>query len=92
MTVFSCEVGLKKPDPRIYQLVAKQLAVKPESCLYIGDGSSNELSGATAVGMHPVLILDPREDSSSMHRIDAETDRWNGPVISSLKEVLELVK
>jgi len=91
VSVFSCLVGLKKPDPRIYRLAAEQLAVKPEDCLYVGDGGSNELTGAAAVGMHPVLIRDPEEDSGVMHRIEAEADRWNGPVISSLKEVLALL-
>ena len=92
VTVFSCKVGLKKPDPRIYQLAAEQLAVKPESCLYIGDGSSQELTGADAVGMHPVLIRDPEEDSGVMHRVEAEADRWYGSAISSLTEVLDLVR
>ncbi|MFC2021065.1 HAD family hydrolase [Chloroflexota bacterium] len=91
-TVFSCRAGLKKPDPRIYLLAAEQSAVKPEDCLYIGDGSSNELTGAAAVGMHPVLIRDPQEESGIVHRVEAEADRWKGPVISSLKEVLELAK
>ena len=92
VTVFSCMVGLKKPDPRIYQLVAEQLAVKPESCLYIGDGSSQELTGADVVGMHPVLIRDPDENSTEVHRVDAEAEKWSGPVITSSKEVLDLVK
>jgi len=92
VTVFSSVVGLKKPDPRIYQLAAEQLAVKPQSCLYVGDGSSQELTGAAAVVMHPVLIRDPDEDSTEIHRVDAEADRWDGPVISSLKEVLTLLR
>ncbi|MEE8414488.1 MAG: HAD-IA family hydrolase [Dehalococcoidales bacterium] len=91
-TVFSCLAGLKKPDPRIYKLAAEQLAVKPEDCLYIGDGSSNELTGAATVGMHPVLIHDPEEASGIVHRVEYEADRWNGPAITSLKEVLELVE
>jgi putative hydrolase of the HAD superfamily len=52
--LFSCSVKLKKPDPRIYNLAAERLGVRPEDCLYIGDGSSRELDGA-AVGMTPVL-------------------------------------
>ncbi|UCC17202.1 MAG: HAD-IA family hydrolase [Dehalococcoidales bacterium] len=91
ITIFSCMEGVKKPDPRIYNLAADRLGVKPEDCLYIGDGSSNELTGAAAVGMHPVLIIDPEEDSSGTHRVDFEGDEWRGPVISSLKEVLTLV-
>ncbi len=92
VTVFSCVVGLKKPDPRIYQLAAERLGVEPEKCLYIGDGSSRELTGAAAVGMHPVLIRDPDEDSTEVHRVDAETEKWDGPVISSLREVLTLIR
>ena len=91
-TVFSSSAGLKKPDPRIYQLAAEKLYVNPEDCLYIGDGSSNELTGAAAVGMHPVLIIDSEEDQAGTHRVDFEGAEWEGPVISSLKEVLNIVQ
>jgi putative hydrolase of the HAD superfamily len=90
--VFSCSVGIQKPDPRIYLLAAERLAVKAEGCLYIGDGDSQELSGAAAVGMNPVLIHNPEEDSADVHRVDYEAGKWKGPVLSSLKEVLNLVE
>lgn len=90
VAVFSCAVGVKKPDPRIYQIALKQLNVKPHECLYIGDGSSRELSGALKVGMSPVLIRVPYETGENAYRIDEE--EWNGTVISSLNEVLDLLK
>ena len=89
VAVFSCSVGLRKPDPCIYCLAADQLAVEPETCLYIGDGSSQELTGASQVGMHPVLIRVPYEDRADTHRLDRE--EWASPVISSLKEVINLL-
>jgi len=92
VALFSCVVGIKKPDPRIYQLATEQLVVEPSKCLYVGDGSSHELTGASQVGMHPVLIRIPNLDTTDVHRIDTEAEEWDGPVISSLKEVLELVK
>jgi len=92
VTLFSCVVGVKKPDPRIYHLAAEKLAVRPEDCLYVGDGSSNELTGAAEAGMNPVLVLDPAEDNPGIHRVEYEGADWEGPVISSLKEVLNLVK
>lgn len=92
ITVFSCLVGLKKPDPRIYQIAMQQLGVKAQNCLYVGDGDSHELSGAAAVGMHPVLIRDPEQDDSTVYRVEPEVDRWTGPVITSLKEICELLK
>ncbi|HEY33126.1 MAG TPA: HAD family hydrolase [Dehalococcoidia bacterium] len=88
--VFSCVAGIKKPDPRIYLLATEQLGVQPEECLYVGDGSSQELSGAASVGMSPVLIRVPSDESIHYYRIDAED--WDGPSVSSLSEVLKLVK
>jgi len=92
VTVFSCTARVKKPDPRIYRMATKGLGVAPKDCLYIGDGSSRELSGARGVGMHPVLIRVPDETDADAHRIDAETATWDGAVITSLYEVLELVE
>jgi len=54
--VFSCEVGLAKPDPAIYHLAAARLGVEPAECLFVGDGGSDELSGAGAAAMTPVLL------------------------------------
>ncbi|MHA1318459.1 MAG: HAD family hydrolase [Promethearchaeota archaeon] len=82
--IFSCNVGIKKPDPKIYHLACRDLKVKPKNCLYIGDGSSRELSGALRVGMFPILIRSPSEKNSV--RIDEEN--WDGLRIKSLSEIL----
>ena len=49
--VFSYEVGLFKPDARIYHLACERLGLAPESVLFIGDGGSDELLGAEAAGL-----------------------------------------
>ena len=87
--IFSCEVKIRKPDPRIYQAASDGLAVRPGGCLYIGDGGSHELSGAAHAGMHPVLIRVPTEDEDP-YRPGAE--EWSGPKISSLREVVTMVR
>jgi putative hydrolase of the HAD superfamily len=55
-TVFSCIVGLKKPDPAIYRLAAGRLDLEPSRCLFVGDGGGDELAGARAAEMTPVLL------------------------------------
>jgi len=92
VAIFSCIVGLKKPDPRIYRLAAEQLGMEPKNCLYVGDGSSQELTGASQIGMHAVLLCLPDEDGADEYRIDSEHEEWDGPVISSLTEVLTLIE
>lgn len=86
--VFSCVAGFRKPDPRIYNLLTGQLNIPPEQCLYIGDGGSQELTGASKAGMNPVLI---RLDAESTEEHLSGRERWDGPTIRSLKEILDLI-
>jgi putative hydrolase of the HAD superfamily len=84
--IFSSLAGLRKPDPRIYQIATEKLAVRPEQCLYIADGMDQELASAAIFGMNAVLIRVDGEDDYDSYR-----EKWGGPVISSLREVLSLV-
>ena len=89
VTVFSCLVGMKKPDPRIYNLALSKLGISASESIYIGDGSSQELTGATAVGINAVLLKAPGEQHPDVYRVDLED--WKGMTISSLKEVMQLL-
>jgi len=87
--VFSCSVGFRKPDPRIYQFTLTKLGVKPNSCLYVADGDSGELQGAIKAGMDAVRIRIPDEAITDAFRVNEED--WDGLTISSLKQVLDLI-
>ena len=78
--VFSCSVGLRKPDPRIYELACEQLGVEPSEALFIGDGANDELAGAERVGMSAVLFERPEYEVE-----------WGGRRIRALPELLELL-
>jgi len=56
VSVFSCDVGMKKPDPAIYHYTAGQLDVEPQQCVFVGDGGSDEHHGAQASGMTPLWL------------------------------------
>ena len=86
VTVFSCDVHMKKPEPQIYQHACKTLGVEPPSCIYVGDGCSNELTGARAVGMRPFLLYPPDEERPKSY--DWEGDGWDGETIAALGDVL----
>jgi putative hydrolase of the HAD superfamily len=52
--VISSEVGLRKPDPAIYELAAARIGLEPGECVYVDDLPGN-LKPARALGMATVL-------------------------------------
>jgi putative hydrolase of the HAD superfamily len=56
--VESAVVGLRKPDPRIYELVCRELGVAPSSAAFLDDIGRN-LKTARALGMSTIKVDDP---------------------------------
>jgi putative hydrolase of the HAD superfamily len=54
--VSSADVGLRKPDPRIFELALERLDVAPSQAVHVGDHYYADMVGAGSVGMVPVLI------------------------------------
>jgi putative hydrolase of the HAD superfamily len=84
VTVFSYEYGAHKPDPSLYAAAAEQLGVLASECLYVGDGGSDELAGAERAGMRAVQI-------SADGHLGYGHQPWEGPVVQSLWDLLEVV-
>ena len=53
----SYEQGVEKPDEEIFKRCMKELSVKPEECVYVGDGGSHELEAARSLGMKVVQAV-----------------------------------
>ncbi|MGH2620086.1 MAG: HAD family hydrolase [Anaerolineales bacterium] len=51
--IISAEVGLAKPDPRIYRLALEGLDVEPAQAIFVDDFTEN-IEAASALGMHTV--------------------------------------
>ena len=49
--VLSEEIGIRKPDPRIFLRAASLLHRQPQECLYVGDSYANDVIGAKTAGM-----------------------------------------
>ena len=88
-TVFSCVERLRKPDKRMYLRALAMLDVRPASALFVGDGGSDELTGAEKVGISAVLLDDHPKDSSKEFRVDVR--EWYGPSIADISDVVSLV-
>jgi putative hydrolase of the HAD superfamily len=84
-TVFSVVLGERKPHPSLYLSVCAQLGVPAHEVVYVGDGGSNELTGARSLGIPAVRLV--ADDGRAALVYDPESE-WTGPVISRLSELV----
>lgn len=83
---FSCEIGIAKPDPRISEAHCRELGVKPEQSVFLGDGGSHELDGAQSVGMESIFLrIDEEIAAEGLPEGVAE---WTGREMGRLEDIL----
>lgn len=59
VVVVSCDVGYRKPDPRIFKIALEALGVEPHEAIYVGDVPQIDVPGAKKLGMITVLMSSP---------------------------------
>lgn len=57
LIVYSHEVGVKKPDRRIYELLCERLGVRPSEIIFLDDVEA-AVTAARALGIHAILFKD----------------------------------
>lgn len=101
--LFSDEVRMRKPDPRIFRLASKNLQVEPCEIVHVGDSVKSDIGGAKAAGLWAILLVsnsgvdriaenDPNSLLSLARKmgksgVKAEPDR----IVDSLGKVLEAI-
>jgi putative hydrolase of the HAD superfamily len=65
--VISGEVGLRKPDPEIYALAAREIATEPQQCVFVDDIAAN-VRGAVQAGMVGIHHTDT---ATTLHELEA---------------------
>lgn len=54
--LISGDVGVYKPDPKIFHMLLNRIGVVPEKALYVGDSIKYDVAGANFAGMKSVLF------------------------------------
>ena len=72
-----------KPSKLPFKAALKQLGLKPEQCLMVGDWPERDIKGAKAVGMRTCFA---RYGNSRAKKVNADYE------IKNIKEVLDIVK
>lgn len=64
----SSKAGLRKPDPRIYQMMCEALKVAPDTCVYLDDLGIN-CKPARAMGMSTIKVLTAEQALSDLEEL-----------------------
>jgi FMN phosphatase YigB (HAD superfamily) len=98
-TIFSDEIGIRKPDKRIFEAAASRLNVEISTIVHVGDHPEADAWGAKQAGMKAVLLELPSEllegrDLASLWRSTkniSDSEIRPDARIRSLKEALRFV-
>jgi putative hydrolase of the HAD superfamily len=71
---FSDEVGVPKPEPRIFEAALGPLGTAPAAALHVGDLRRTDVAGARRLGMRSVRIRDHFDDPSEHAEADHVAD------------------
>ncbi len=81
--LISGEVGIAKPDPRIFRQALSQLNAAPGRSVFVGDSMKHDIAGARNAGMMTVYIKKGKAEDADHAACDL--------VVSDLRELSDLV-
>ena len=66
--IISAEVGVAKPEARIYQIALEQAGVSPDEAIFVDDFYQN-IEGCQAVGMHGIHFQNPEQAMNELKQL-----------------------
>jgi HAD superfamily hydrolase (TIGR01549 family) len=79
VAICSRDLGIRKPDPRIFEQVLREVGVESGEAAHVGDSVEQDMIGASNAGLIPIWV---RNEGS---------EPWPGYAISSICELPEFM-
>jgi len=87
--IFSYEVGLTKPDPRLFKLSLKELSVKPKMALMVGDSLEDDIREAKRLGINGILISKFKKNFSPAYTVVSRLENVVGVIDIYFTDVIK---
>lgn len=85
--ILSSKVALRKPNPEIYWLAAREIGVEPAKCAYVGDNPVRDVEGTQAAGYGMMILINEPDTLKKEPPTGEFTPDFK---IDSISELLEI--
>jgi len=68
IVILSTDIGLNKPDPKIYEITLKKLDVKPQEAIFVDD-KKEFIKIAKSLGMHGIVYYNPSQLKQEIEKL-----------------------
>jgi putative hydrolase of the HAD superfamily len=68
VVIESSKVGVRKPDPRFYEMACKELDIEPHEAVFLDDLGIN-LKPAKAMGMTTIKVVTPDQALADLEAV-----------------------
>lgn len=68
VAVISCDIGIAKPDPKIYEILLEKIGLPAEECVFIDDRES-DIKQAKEMGFKSVLFKDAEQLENDLKKL-----------------------
>jgi putative hydrolase of the HAD superfamily len=83
--LISTELGIGKPDPRIFEFALERMGVEPRECVMVGDSLERDVQAASTVGIPAVLLKRSNPDDMT-----SRYAAFGIPTLEGLPRLLEI--
>jgi len=85
--ILSSKVGIRKHNPEIYWMAAREIGVEPAKCAYLGDNPVRDVEGTRAAGFGMMILFD---EPATTAKEPPTGDHVPDHVIRETRELLDI--
>lgn len=90
--IFSDELGIRKPEPAIFEAALGHLGLRPEEVVHVGDDLAADVAGSKQLGMRAVWFDVGHESEHAVHDSSARGTAIPDATIHDHRELLEVLE
>jgi len=90
--VFSDEIGIRKPEARIFETALAHLGLRPEEVVHVGDDLEADVAGSKALGLRAVWFDAGHDSEHAVHDPSADGADEPDAAMHDHRELLEILE